>query len=64
MCPEDLVAFVAALAIAIAKETSAEELPVYAAIFVMLGDTLAAYIAQSDHLESICQNKDSSNTVC
>lgn len=52
MCPEDLIALVSALAIAIAKETSLEDLAIYATIFTMLGDALEVYLAQCDYLKN------------
>lgn len=61
MCPEDLIAIVSALAIAIARDTPSEELPIFAAIFTMLGDTLAVFSTQCEFLEDISKNKNAAN---
>lgn len=60
MCPEELVTLVTALALAMAKEIPLEDLGIYSDIFVMLGDTLAVFISQSECLEAKCTIHDSS----
>ena len=64
MCPEELIALVSALSIAIAKETSREELAVYSSIFSMLGEALGVYLDQTSYLEDKCKNKEEINIVC
>lgn len=64
MCPEDLVALVAALTIAIARETRLEDLGIYSAIFTALGDSLDIYATQCERLQDLCEEKDKSPSVC
>lgn len=54
MQPCELVAFVTAIACSISKCCSKEELPVIAAVFSQLGDTLETIIAQ----EEACQGNE------
>lgn len=56
MCPEDLIALVSA--IAIAKETSLEDLAVFATVFTMLGDALEVYLAQCEFLTDLSKKTD------
>lgn len=63
MCPEELVLLVTALALSMAKEIPLEDLGIYSDIFMMLGDTLAVYISQSEYLEAKCTTNDSSKYV-
>lgn len=52
MCPEELVAAITAVAIAIANCSTDEELPVLASAFNQLGDTIATIGAQRDRLKN------------
>lgn len=48
MQPCELVTFVTAIACSITKCCSEEELPVIAAVFTQLGDTIATILAQKE----------------
>lgn len=54
MCPNSLIAAVAALAAVLAEGRSNEELSLLAAVFTQLGDTLATIAVQREICEK-CQ---------
>ncbi len=58
MTGEELVTFITALSIAIAKDKTIDELSLTAAIFTQLGDTLATIAARRQCLEA---NADANN---
>ena len=64
MCPEDLLLLITSIAIAIAREVSDELLEVYANAFLMLGDALLTFEAQSNLLESSCKKQENNESVC
>lgn len=58
MCPEELAAMVNAVSLAIAKNSSLNELTILSAVFTQIGDTLATIAAERQILCSSSQ-KDS-----
>ena len=55
MCPEELIFLVTSIATVIAREQPKELVAVYADVFTLLGDTLAAYLSQCEFLENKCE---------
>jgi hypothetical protein len=51
MCPEELVSIVTALAIAISKDKSTDEIDLLAIVFTQLSDTLITISAQKQLLK-------------
>lgn len=59
ICPDELVALVAAMSIAIAKDLTIDQLNILSAIFVVLSDNLALISTQRENIENCCNSKDS-----
>lgn len=55
MCPEELVTLISTLSISIAKCRTSDEISWLSAVFVLLGDNLAAIAAQKACLASVDQ---------
>ena len=55
MCPENIVASITAIAVALSKGRSQEEISLLAAVFTQLGDTLATIASARDHQTSASQ---------
>jgi len=56
LSPEELVVFVSAVSIAIAKDKSNEELDVLSSVFSQIGDTLGTIAAQRGFIEASNKN--------
>lgn len=59
ICPDELVALVAAMSIAIAKDLTVDQLNILSAVFVVLSDNLALISTQRENIENCCNSKDS-----
>ncbi|HBB29436.1 MAG TPA: hypothetical protein DC000_09355 [Clostridiales bacterium] len=59
ICPDELVALVAAMSIAIAKDLTIDQLNILSAVFVVLSDNLALISTQRENIENCCNSKDS-----
>lgn len=62
LSPEELVVFVSAVSIAIAKDKSNEELNVLSSVFSQIGDSLGTIAAQREIIEA--SNKNDSDDGC
>jgi hypothetical protein len=62
MSPEELVALVTGIAIAISKDQTVDEINLLAVIFSQLGDTLATIATKREICENKENNKTNSNT--
>ncbi|GAA4655258.1 hypothetical protein GCM10023142_23960 [Anaerocolumna aminovalerica] len=59
--PEELVIFVSAVSIAIAKDKSNEELDVLSSVFSQIGDSLGTFLAQRERIEAANKNDNDDN---
>lgn len=63
ICPEELVALVSALSVAIAKDLSINQLDILSAVLVQLGDTLATIAIQRNLIEECNENNEINNEI-
>ena len=59
ICPEELVALIATMSIAISKDLSNEQLNILSAAFILLGDNLDMIAVQREVIENRCNSKQS-----
>lgn len=55
MCPEELVAFISSVAIAISKGLTNSQLDILAAVFTQLADTFATISVQRSNIDEILE---------
>ena len=57
ICPEELVALIATMAVGIAKDLTIDQINILSASFILLGDNLALISVQRGNIENCCNNK-------
>lgn len=63
ICPEELVALIATMAVAIAKDLTIDQINILSAAFILLGDNLDLIAVQRENIENCCNNKKSKEEV-
>lgn len=62
ICPEELIALISAIAVAIAKDLTIEQIDILGAALVQLGDTLVTIAVQRGRIEECCKSKETNNS--
>lgn len=57
ICPEELVALIATMAVGIAKDLTIDQINILSASFILLGDNLALISVQRGNIENCFNNK-------
>ena len=63
ICPEELVAIIATIAVGIAKDLTIDQISILSSAFVLLGDNLAVIAIQRENIENCCNMKRSKEEI-